>query len=282
MANKLKNLRLTSVDLVRAGANQAADICLFKSAPEAQSNRDPPLGESQTDEIEELNIKHHRKGGNSTMIKIDKSKFTDEERVQYEALLAKATVAPETDEDEDEDIPKIPEEVEAVDSPAPAKKKKTCKADEENEPQEGEEPARKSASPEFTAALERLENLEKSIQMKEFTEIATKYAPLGEDVSKLAKSLYDMKQSNEANYNAYVGILDKSLDLVEKSGLFSEIGKSGAAGAVSGGAVGKIEAAATEIQKSDASLSRTQAVAKAWENHPELVQEYDAEYKAFR
>jgi hypothetical protein len=34
MANKLKNMRLTSVDLVRNGANQEADICLFKSAEE--------------------------------------------------------------------------------------------------------------------------------------------------------------------------------------------------------------------------------------------------------
>lgn len=32
MATKLKNLRLTSVDLVRVGANQEADICLYKSA----------------------------------------------------------------------------------------------------------------------------------------------------------------------------------------------------------------------------------------------------------
>ena len=31
MATKLKNMRLTSVDLVPAGANQEADICLFKS-----------------------------------------------------------------------------------------------------------------------------------------------------------------------------------------------------------------------------------------------------------
>jgi len=31
MASKLKNIRLTSVDLVRAGANPEADICLFKS-----------------------------------------------------------------------------------------------------------------------------------------------------------------------------------------------------------------------------------------------------------
>ncbi len=31
MAAKLTNLKLTSVDLVRSGANQEADICLFKS-----------------------------------------------------------------------------------------------------------------------------------------------------------------------------------------------------------------------------------------------------------
>ena len=38
MATKLKNMRLTSVDLVRTGANQEADICLFKSA---DPNEDP-------------------------------------------------------------------------------------------------------------------------------------------------------------------------------------------------------------------------------------------------
>lgn len=38
MATKLKNMRLTSVDLVRNGANQEADICLFKSA---DPNEDP-------------------------------------------------------------------------------------------------------------------------------------------------------------------------------------------------------------------------------------------------
>lgn len=47
MATKLKNMRLTSVDLVRAGANQEADICLFKSAdtetpPEATGSPTEP------------------------------------------------------------------------------------------------------------------------------------------------------------------------------------------------------------------------------------------------
>lgn len=31
MATRLKKMQLTSVDLVPAGANQEADICLFKS-----------------------------------------------------------------------------------------------------------------------------------------------------------------------------------------------------------------------------------------------------------
>lgn len=31
MATKLKKMKLTSVDLVPSGANQDADICLFKS-----------------------------------------------------------------------------------------------------------------------------------------------------------------------------------------------------------------------------------------------------------
>jgi hypothetical protein len=45
MANKLKNMRLTSVDLVRNGANQEADICLFKSAEPAEDPTQPTTEE---------------------------------------------------------------------------------------------------------------------------------------------------------------------------------------------------------------------------------------------
>lgn len=41
MATKLKNMKLTSVDLVRAGANQEADICLFKSADPQETPETP-------------------------------------------------------------------------------------------------------------------------------------------------------------------------------------------------------------------------------------------------
>lgn len=198
------------------------------------------------------------------MIKIDKSVFSAEELDTYNALIAKASVNPE--EAQEEMKTEIPS-----DEP---KKKTTEKAEVETM----EEAKKSVAAPGMEAALERLEKLEKSIEMKEFSEIAKKYAPLGENEEDLAKSLYEMKKSSEDSYHAYIAVLDKSLGLVEKTGVFAEIGKS--ASGTAGSTVEKIEAAADEIMKSDAGLSREQAIAKAWIDHPELVAEYDAEYKA--
>lgn len=189
-------------------------------------------------------------------IRIDKSVFEPHERALYEALIAKATVDPEAGEEEmEEEIPPFPPK-------KPAKKAEV-------------EDMEKSAFPEMTAALARLENLEKSIEMKEFSEIAKKYAPLGEKEEELAQTLYDMKKSNEANYNAYISVLDKSLGLVEKSGLFTEIGKS-AGGASAGSVQAKVEARAQEIMKSEKTDYNT-AIAKAWEDSSFLA-EYDNEY----
>lgn len=195
------------------------------------------------------------------MLTIDKSAFTPEELMQYESLIAKAKV--EVD-------PEAAEmEMEGEKPPFP-QKKPAEKAEVET--------MEKSAPPELTAALERMERLEKSIEMKEFAEIAKKYAPLGEREDELAQTLYDMKKSNEGNYDAYINILDKSLAMVEKSGLFAEIGKSAYGGSAPSGAVAKVEAKAQSIMKSDPSMDYNTAIAKAWED-PALMAEYDAEYQ---
>ena len=196
-------------------------------------------------------------------IKIDKSVYTPEELATYEALIAKATVDPEAGgEDMDDDVPADPP-------------KKTKKAEVDNM-----DDTKKSApteSPEIKAALEEMRALKKSFEMKEMTEIAKKYAPLGKKEDELAQTLYDMKKSNEANYNSYIAILDESLGIVEKSGLFSEIGKSAGGQGAYGGAVQKAEAKARDIQKSDPNMSWDAAIAKAWTD-PVLAAEYDAEY----
>lgn len=203
-------------------------------------------------------------------IKIDKSLFTDEERAQYEALIAKASVEEEeVFEDKEIELPK---------------KKKEPKVEVEIEDEEEDDipmdkSCKKSADPQIAKALKRLETLEKSMEMDKYTEIAKKYAPLGEKEEELAKTLYDMKKSNEANYNAYISVLDKSLELVNKSGVFGEIGKSASYGGFGGNTVSKVDSIASEIMKSDTNITREQALMKAWEQHPELIAEYDREYQ---
>lgn len=198
---------------------------------------------------------------------IDKSLLTAEELAQYEALVAKATVDPEANKEElEEHVP-----------PAEPAKKKPAKKAEEEEPV-----IEKSAeqSPEIKAAMEELATLKKSYEMDKMKAVAKKYAPLNKKEDELAQTLYDMKKSNEANYNAYIAILDESLAMVEKSGLFAEIGKSGSAGGSHSGLSGaeaKVEAKAKEIMKAAPDMSYTEAIAKAWDD-PALAAEYDAEY----
>lgn len=219
-------------------------------------------------------------------MKIDKSVFTARELAQYEALIAKAKVE-ETEAGEEEDAAPVFPPRKTAANPLD-KAEDDMPDDEEAFVGEDEEETEKSSgkgcrkadpvvSPEMNAAMKRLAKLEKSIAMKEFTEIAKRYAPLGEDESELAKTLYSMKNTNENNYNAYIDVLEKSLDLVEKSGIFTEIGKTGSAG-FSGGIVAQVEAEASDIMKSDTSMTYEQAMAKAWENNPELLREYEAGY----
>lgn len=200
---------------------------------------------------------------------IDKSRFDAQQLADYEALVAigKVAVDPAGNQEEmEEDKPDVP-----------PKKKPTEKAEVDTV-----EDTKKSApemAPELKAALDELADLKKSFELKEMTEVAKKYAPLGKKEDELAQTLYDMKKSNEANYNAYIAILDESLGIVEKSGVFAEIGKSGNGSSAAGGsAVDKAEAKAREIMKADPNMTHDEAIAKAWIENPDLVAEYDAEY----
>lgn len=204
-------------------------------------------------------------------IKIDKSLFTPEELAAYQALIAKASVDPEwARERMDGEEPELP--------PRPAEPEPEEEDEEKVETEKCATRTRK-ADPAITAALARLDALEKSAEMKELTAVAKRYAALGDDEAELVQTLYGLRKSdNPANYDAYIKVLDRSLDLVEKSGIFAEIGKSGR-GQGGGGTLDKVEAAATEIQKSDPSLSREEAMVKAWDTHPDLLAEYESEYR---
>lgn len=193
---------------------------------------------------------------------LDLSRLDAEQKAQYDALVAKASVDPEAAHQEMED-----------EEPPAAPGKKTKKAEVEDM-----DDTKKSApAPELQSALDELASLKKSFEMKEMTEVAKKYAPLGKKEDELAQTLYDMKKASPANYDAYIKILDESLDIVNKSGIFAEVGKSAGGQSTANNAVEKVEAKAKEIMKADPNIDYTAAIAKAWDD-PALAAEYDAEY----
>ncbi len=189
-------------------------------------------------------------------MKINKSKFTPQELKQYEALVAKAR---EPDE-------KPPEVIIKNTPPEPEVKP--------------EEPVIKAElAPEVAAELADLKKFREAYEKQQAREVAKKYALLGKDEDKLTETLYRLKKSDEVSYNALLEAMDENLAFVQKTGLFAEIGKSGHGYYGQGTVAEKIEAAATDIQKSNPSIDRPTAIRKAWETHPELVHEYEEEYR---
>ena len=89
----------------------------------------------------------------------------------------------------------------------------------------------------------------------------------------LAPVLKSLKNTGGSAYSDMIGVLDASLDAIEKSGTFSEIGKRGESAV--DGAWGKIEAAAQEIMKGKPDMRYADAIDAACIAHPELVQEYE-------
>ena len=202
------------------------------------------------------------------MHRIDKSKFNAEQLAMYEELLVigKADVDPMAAEGE-------------MGFEEPAFPQTTT---EKAEVGTMEETKKSAPEAEATAALEavqkELAEFKARVEKQEFVGIAKKYAVLGKNEEELGETLYNLNKSNKANYDAFVGILDEHLALVEKSGLFGEIGKS-AGTHTSGGSVDKIEAKAAELRKADPTLGYNASIAKAWETSPELLAEYDDEYR---
>lgn len=193
---------------------------------------------------------------------IDKSVFTAEELAQYEALIAKAAVDPEAAEDEMED-----------EKPPFPPKKTTEKAEVE----EMEETKKSVEVPEFVkAAIAKSEEFMTRIEKQEMAEVAKKYAVLGAKPEELGEQLHNLKKSDPAMFDSCISMLDNQVSMIEKSGLFAEIGKS-AGGASVSGAEAKAQAKAAEIMKADPTMSYDSAIAKAWED-PTLMAEYDAEY----
>lgn len=312
--HRLKGLRLTSVDFCQQGANPQADIRLRKSLFSedgeqvfqdeqlrrtlnerlwslqdalAESFRSILEEEKAGDRREELMLESLRafeqeaarfisglcaagaesqppageadkseKGACQTMkikdLNIDVSALPEGEREQLAALLEKAVPTGE------------PEERQPAPSPAPQEPEK--------------DPALAKAAEAYAGMTKKLEAQLQRLEAQELDQTAKRYEALGDEG--LREALGVMKAAGDTAYASYLALLDKQLELLEKTDavLLGEIGKSAHGQSLEGSAVEKAQAAAAALRKAEPGLSQQEAMVRAFELDPDLAAEYEKEY----
>lgn len=289
MAKKLKNLSITSTDLVDAGANPDAHIRLFKSAQkfvgglkkstEAECPRrgfpvivksleksaDGSLEELNLDDLPELLLQDEPKTETELLEEEEsymKMKFvkngiavTDEDLKIMEGLAKRYNLVLEEAE-----TVEFAEAVEVVE-------KSTVQVKVEKSAEELAELEN------ITKMKQELEDVKKSLALKELEEEASKYEILGKKKGELAEAFYKMKAMGEDMLSVYKQSLDEHLALVEKSGMFVEKGSSFTGDSSST----PFDTKVGEIMKRDG-ISVPEAVVKAYEENPEMASEYEKSY----
>jgi hypothetical protein len=139
----------------------------------------------------------------------------------------------------------------------------------------------KGLNPGLKAQVEALMKFKADAEEKEMKEICKRYAILGKTEEELLPVLKSTKAVSQEAYDQVIKTLNDAKAAVENSGTFSEIGKSGHAGASKGpdanSAEGKIDSIAKSYVEKNPTMSYVDALAKAWEDNPQLVLQYEEE-----
>ena len=204
---------------------------------------------------------------------IDKSRLTDAERAFLESIEKRYGT-------DDEAVPDS-KAAETVLASAPAEptvtKSATQPAADTTAPAEESDSIYKGLHPAVRAELESLKKFREEAEARELTEVAKKYAIIGKKEEELVPLFKSLQAAGGTAYNDMIAVLDQAVTAVEKSGVFSEIGKSGHGSSAVGAAEAKVEAIAKGYMEKDSSMDYASAMAKAWEDNPELMDEYEAE-----
>ena len=105
----------------------------------------------------------------------------------------------------------------------------------------------KGIHPAVRAELEGLKKFREAAEEKELAEVAKKYAIIGKKEDELVPLFKSLRSVGGTAYNDMIAVLDQTVEAVEKSGVFSEIGKSGHGGSADGGAWAEAETKAVEL-----------------------------------
>ncbi|MBR1760253.1 MAG: hypothetical protein IJ741_03635 [Schwartzia sp.] len=127
----------------------------------------------------------------------------------------------------------------------------------------------------FDGIMKALDATVAKIEDDKLAAVAKKYGVLGMKEEELVPFFKELKKDPKM-YDSIIQRFDAAVAAVEASGVFDEIGKRGAE-SVEGCAVVKIAKFADEIQKQNPGMGRVKAEQTAWEQHPELVAEYEAQ-----
>jgi len=133
----------------------------------------------------------------------------------------------------------------------------------------------KGLHPAVAEELRMLRKRADEAEEQELTGIAKKYEIIGKKSEELLPVLKSLKAAGGAAYDNMIAILDASVEAVNKSSMFSEIGKSGGNGDADSDAWTKIEKKADEIMQSTPTMTRAAAIDTVCQQNPQLVHEYE-------
>lgn len=263
MATKLKNLKITSTDLVDQGANPESFVRLIKSQQGGEK-----MGEEEDKLNQEENNSKKNKDKNS-----EKNKDKNKENEKSPDKL--------TEKRKREMLTHISEIVAECFEQLSAKMLSDSWEFSSEEMQEGLGELQETSGEkmkkarEQSALQEELADLRKKYQLKELEEEASRFEIIGKNKKSLAQELFVMKSAGAQVYDTFVKSLEEQVDLVEKKGLFREFGKNTSGGCLFG--VDELQGKANEIAKRDG-VSMSVAMEKAFEENPDLALEYEKNY----
>ena len=263
----------TAIIVKKSEEVSEAELEIMKSAVERLNETiEKACKDAQKEKSEEdgPNNNENPKGDEEEM-KIDKSKLTDAERAFLDSIEKRCGVE-EGDNTGNGGTAAPASTEQTVTKSAPEKPEETSAGQED-----GQDNIYKGLHPAVRAELECLKKFREDAEARELTEVAKRYAIIGKKEDELVPLFKSLRAAGGTAYNDMIAVLDQAVATVEKSGAFSEIGKSGHGSGTVGAAEAKVEAIAKGYMEKDSSLDYASAMAKAWEDNPELMAEYEAE-----
>lgn len=220
-------------------------------------------------------------------MKIDKSKLTDAEKAFLESIEKRYGTEDEQIQSQDNNLTTPAAQAEGVqtesvitksvtqtEQPLQTKEQSILPSNQQvNEPDN----IYKGLHPAVAAELEELKKFKQAAEDRELSDIAKKYAIIGKKEEELVPLFKSLKAAGGTAYKDMIAVLDQAVETVEKSGAFSEIGKSGHNSDFGSEAWAEAEAKAVELRKSKTGLSMAQALDEVFINNPELAKRCEEE-----